>query len=430
MIRLLCAGDLHLGRFPSRAPDVTALSVSNVWRATVDSAREHRVDAMLLTGDVVDASNKFFEAYGALKQGVERLAEADIPTFAVAGNHDFDVLGNLADALPDAFTLLGRGGTWETARLSREGAPGLRLLGWSFPASHVNTSPLETLALEPAEVPTLGLLHTDLDQRQSRYAPVARPDLNDVDVVAWLLGHIHKPSRFPHRDGLILYPGSLQPLDPGEPDMHGPWLLEVYPSGRVTAEQLPLATLHYREQNLNVRGIDTPEDLERHVTITLEEDLRGLVEVQPSLSHVVYRIRLTGHSSLHRDLPGLASRIETDLSVPSGNVMGVVDRVFVETRPEISLDRLAGRQDMMGFLARLLQSLKGNDTPDPLPDDLAPLLRKVHEEARRLASANAYAPLRQQRSLQPPSEADLRRLLREQGWLLLAELLTQQPIDP
>ena len=84
----------------------------------------------------------------------------------------------------------------------------------------------------------------------------------------------------------------------------------------------------------------------------------------------------------------------------------------------------------MGFLARLLQSLKGNDTPDPLPDDLAPLLRKVHEEARRLASANAYAPLRQQRSLQPPSEADLRRLLREQGWLLLAELLTQQPIDP
>ncbi|WP_456429842.1 metallophosphoesterase family protein [Rhodocaloribacter sp.] len=430
MIRLLCTGDLHLGRFPARVPDDASLSVAGVWLDTVDSARERRVDAVLLTGDVVDASNKFFEAYGALRRGLERLAEAGIPVFAVAGNHDFDVLGNLADTLPDTFTLLGRDGTWGTTWLPREGTPVLRLLGWSFPASHVNTSPLETLALEPAEVPTLGLLHTDLDQTQSRYAPVTRQALNDIDVAAWLLGHIHKPTRYPHRDGFLLYPGSLQPLDPGETGQHGPWLLEVYPSGQVTAEQLPLATLRYRERDLDVGGIDTREDLERHVTITLEEDLRGLVEAQPSLSHVVYRLRLTGHTSLHRDLPGLASRIEEDLSVPSGNVTGVVDRVFVHTRPEISLDRLTGRQDMMGFLARLLQSLEGNDTPAPPPDDLAPLLRKVHDEARRLASANAYAPLRQERSLQPPSESDLRRLLREQGWLLLAELLTQQPIDP
>ncbi|WP_457653264.1 metallophosphoesterase family protein [Rhodocaloribacter sp.] len=425
MIRLLCTGDLHLGRFPSRAPDDTALSVSSVWMDTVEAARKQPVDAVLLTGDVVDASNKFFEAYGALRKGVEQLAEAGIPTFAVAGNHDFDVLGNLADALPEAFTLLGRGGTWETAELPREGPPDLRLLGWSFPASHVQTSPLEGLSLEPTETPTLGLLHADLDQPESRYAPVTRAALNDVDVAAWLLGHIHKPARYPHRDGLILYPGSLQPLDPGETGVHGPWVLEVHSSGRVTAEQLPLATLHYCEREVDVGAVDTPEALEPHLAQALEQDLRGRVEAQPSLAHVVYRLRLTGRSRLHRKLPGFAEQIRDELVIPCGNTTGLVDRVIVDTRPQVPLERLTGRSDMLGILARFLQSLEEDDTPA----DLAPLLRDAQHEARRLVASNAYAPLRRERSLQPPSEATLRRMLQEQGLLLLDELLAQQPVD-
>jgi DNA end-binding protein Ku len=65
-ISLLCTGDLHLGRFPTRVPpDVRELSVEHVWKQIVSEAIHRRVDALVLTGDVADRQNAFF-------QGVDR----------------------------------------------------------------------------------------------------------------------------------------------------------------------------------------------------------------------------------------------------------------------------------------------------------------------------------------------------------------------
>src|SRR5690606_3846633 len=88
VVRRLCTDDLHLGRHPSCVPpDARYLSVEAVWHSTVDCAIEHRVDALVLTGDVADDSNQYFEAIGPLRSGIQRLVDAGIPVFAVAGNH-------------------------------------------------------------------------------------------------------------------------------------------------------------------------------------------------------------------------------------------------------------------------------------------------------------------------------------------------------
>ena len=49
----------------SRLPeqlDPAAFGPAAVWKATVDQAIERGVDAVMLTGDIVDKDNKFYEA--------------------------------------------------------------------------------------------------------------------------------------------------------------------------------------------------------------------------------------------------------------------------------------------------------------------------------------------------------------------------------
>ncbi len=135
-LRLLIAGDLHLGRASSRvtAQDASDVTVRAALDHLVDAAIRENADLLCLTGDVADESNRFWEALGPLTRSITRLAEEDIVTLAVSGNHDHDVLPRLADQLdPNAFHLLGRGGNWERYTHEVDGAPALHVDGWSYP---------------------------------------------------------------------------------------------------------------------------------------------------------------------------------------------------------------------------------------------------------------------------------------------------------
>jgi DNA repair exonuclease SbcCD nuclease subunit len=141
------------------------LRAAMAWNRLVDLAIEERVAAVCLSGDIIDEDNKFWEAIGALEHGINRLSSANIRTFVVAGNHDYDVLSRIASHLPrEHFALVGRGGVWERITLNNGADGKLNIDGWSFPGQRVYTSPLESYDL-PADhlVPTLGIVHGDLD---------------------------------------------------------------------------------------------------------------------------------------------------------------------------------------------------------------------------------------------------------------------------
>jgi DNA repair exonuclease SbcCD nuclease subunit len=195
--------------------DIDSLKPTAVWRSFVDTAIERKVDAVVLTGDVVDESNKFFEAYSALQSGIERLTKSDIPVVVVSGNHDFDVLPRLADQIP-GFHLLGRGGQWQDFVLEKDGTSAVRFQGWSFPTRHVSHNPLMGYAAPTDDLPTVGILHCDCDVPTSNYGPVSLAGLRAEGPSAWFLGHVHKPGFLSEGHPLILCPGSLQGLDPSE----------------------------------------------------------------------------------------------------------------------------------------------------------------------------------------------------------------------
>ena len=275
--RLLLIGDIHLGRRPSRIGEGLGLRAEDLspevaWNASVDAAIEGHAHAVLLAGDVVERVEDRFSAFAALEQGLRRLKAAGIPAYAVVGNHDVEALPLLAER-GAGVQLLGVGAErWEKVRIEGDGGALVDLWGWSFRQRVEPVSPLESFPREThreGSTPTLGLLHADLDAKDSKHAPTRRADLEAAGLDAWLLGHVHRPADLSAANP-IGYLGSLSALDPGEPGPHGPWRLEVERDGHLHFEHLPLAPIRYEGLRLDVSQLAADGDLAHALAIELE----------------------------------------------------------------------------------------------------------------------------------------------------------------
>ena len=421
---ILCSGDLHLGRHPSRVDSGDKrFSVTAVWDRIVDAAIDHDVDAVALTGDVVDRDNRYYEALGPLERGIRRLSDRGIRTVAVSGNHDHDVLPLLAEHFDeDDFLLLGSGGNWTRHRLETSDGRSIDFVGWSYPDRHVRRSPIAELDLDTdSETPVVGLLHADLDVPDSRYAPVTTAELDETPVTTWLLGHIHVPTlRKTPAGSQILYPGSPQPLDPTETGVHGPWVVEINRHGESTCRQLPLANLRYESLQIPLDGVETEPEFDRIVTETLRDDLRTLATSTRHLERVVYRLRATGRTALHRRLPDLRHPLVTDLELTFDGVVAGVDELCVETSPDLDLEQLATGHDPPGVLAKLLFEIR----TDEMGDEARALFRTLRKRLKEIHRSNAYAPLRVARTDDEPDDQWLRQQVVTEGMSLLDEMLT------
>jgi len=370
-MRILCTGDLHLGRQASKVPQAAQggggpFSTRAMWHDLVDYAVDEQVDCVALSGDVVDQDNRWFEAVGPLADGLLKLGEAGIDTFAVAGNHDVEVLPKLADSLvSERFHLLGRGGTWEQLEVARDGHRVLRVQGWSFPERYYDKNPLDDYPFtQDADIPTLALLHTDLDAARSRYAPVRREELERQPVALWLLGHIHVPNwreGSPARPG-VLMPGSALAMDPGETGPHGPWLVEIDAAHRATARHVELSRVRYETLDVELDAVDEPGQLESHVTRMVREAVQHWIDEATRLEYVSLRLRLTGRTPFVGDVARNVVPHVNDLELSIGGVRVVVERASDETAPAVDLIELSRAKDPPGELAKLLLELETHTT--------------------------------------------------------------------
>jgi DNA repair exonuclease SbcCD nuclease subunit len=434
-VRIVLTGDLHVGRRPSRVADEGLCRRSSCaagWAEVVELAINERADLVAVSGDLVDRENRFYEAFGPLERGLRRLSEAGIETVAVAGNHDYDVLPKLADQMSATrFRLLGRGGRWERHTVHRDGRPVLHVDGWSFPAEAVLDNPLRggDVPAAPSDgLPALGLVHGDLDAPASRYAPLSLAELRRTCHRFWLLGHIHKPALH-EADGCcsVLYPGSPQGMDPGETGCHGPWLLDVNGQTRLRPRQVATCRVRYEQLNVGVGGASNVDEVRTRVLQALRSNLEPICEQCGPLELVSCRLVLSGRTPLHRQLRRIAADMQGELEIPIGSVTAQIEKIDVEARPAIELQELARGGGPPGALARLLLDLQmGGREPVTavLVDKLVGALGAVWE-------ARPYLPLNYtgdaERPAEPaPDEAKARRVLIDQGLVLLDELLAQK----
>jgi hypothetical protein len=426
-VRVLCTGDIHIGRTASKVPD--AYRCSHAWTTIVELAIAEQVDLLAISGDIVDKENKSFEAIGPLQEGLRRLNDAGIDTVAIAGNHDHDVLPRLSGiAGTNRFHLLGGGGVWERWTLSRNGSPELHVCGWSFPKEHVRENPLPSFVDGTDDgVPVLGLLHAEVGNARSLYAPASFDDLRARRVNFWLLGHIHAPQQFPDTNGCrALYPGSPYAMDPGELGPHGVWMLTFEPGRPIVPELIAISPVRYAQVTIDVTGIDDRDGFLDRLTSelltagTARDDDRSAAH----LAAVSCRIRLTGSSTAHHLIPMWAEQARLDIDpYPAGRVSVYIDEITVDVRPHIPLDQLGRMNDALGATARLIAALDAAVLDPPYAD----LIRRTAAELSSVHAHSGYAGIRGEDSSGPTAD-DARALLRSEGWRLLSALLAQRDV--
>ena len=394
-IRILATADLHLGRPAARIPslDFARQSSEMRWNSIVQRAIREKVDAVALAGDVIEHSNRFFEAVGLFEHGLKQLAEHEIPVYAVAGNHDWDVLPRAVDAVgAKRLHLLGHGGRWESAELSRGGKVVLRFTGWSFPTSHCSINPLVGQPWAPHDgVPTIGILHCDLDQTASRYAPVTRAELMNCPVSVWLLGHVHLPQYIHAAAGpSLLYPGSPQALDPGETGQHGPWIIEISGTSQVTARQLFLSAVRYERVDIDVTGLESLEDVESYAYQTVRDAVQQWENESELLQWLIVRLRFHGRTALGREVEKLSHQLHgEEVRVPYADLRVRIDIVSNDVSANIDLESWKQRKDALGTLANLILQLEsGVASPE-----VSALIDNAHERMESVFSGSTFGLL-------------------------------------
>ena len=423
MISILVIADAHIGRYPSKVPPgEREFAVSTVWNAAVDYAIDHPVDAVALTGDMMDNTNAYFEAIGPLRRGIQQLSDVGIPIFAVAGNHDYDVFPRVVRDVGSAhLVLLGPEGRWSTAPLTVHGRNVAWFTGWSFPSAHYSDSPLSTFQPPQKDEPIIGLVHGDLGARKSEHAPLALRELQDSGASIWLLGHIHKPDYIEAGGTPVLYPGSLQPLDPGEPGIHGPWLVQIDSTGKVSAKQVPLATVQYVTLDINLSE-EKPvvlEDVRSIVTDHIIETTRDLQGANSNLQYVSYRLVLSGKTALHRKL---ATEGLSDLGIYQDDVGGVnasIDQLSINTTPVRDVETIAQFSDPPGTLAKWILELQSPEKGGAASELIN---QTIYDTKEKVLGQTRYSQL-ERMSLE---HSDAKQLLLQQALLLLDTLMAQK----
>nr|AGF93381.1 metallophosphoesterase [uncultured organism] len=424
-IKLLCTADLHLGRHPTRIPeefDSREFSPISVWEKIVKKAINLGVDAVVITGDIIDKENRFFEAFGPLEAGIKKLEKEEVFLFGVAGNHDVEALKKLNQNIDsEYFNLLGLGGEWESKTISKNNQDVLEIIGWSYPRKSFSLNPLKKLDFEAKDYPTLGLIHSELDNPSSNYAPVSREGLQSLGLTCWILGHIHQSFLINNNFSFILNPGSPLPLNPGEPGEHWVWEVTLNSKSDYKIDKHKLNPLQYLKLNIDISSLENIEKITSFISEKLRNQLKNkdfLIENEL----ILVRLILSGSTRLSRDIEVVKESIIEELELNIKGVKILIEKIINKTELNINLEKYTDQQNQMGLLADYINKIKMGET-EKLPQEL---IEKVEKKMWEVYKANAYKPLRSQNEIEPPSSQEIISILEEEGYNILRTLWKQK----
>lgn len=384
-MKLLLTGDIHLGRSSSDLQgDRLDGSAAGAWSRIVDLAISEQVAAVLVSGDLVDAKNRYFEATKPLESGVEKLTDAGIEVVAVAGNHDYNVTPALLRTMAQRglnVRLLGAGGAWERHEI-RQGDDAVRVVGWSFPTDRVSHDPTSGFPVAdlPADgVPTIGLVHGDLDVRDSKYAGLSTSRLESFALHGWLLGHIHARSlRASPGSPWILYPGSPQALDAGEQGPHGAWLVETSAISTQPPRFESLSTVQYVAAELSVSAAASADEVRPTIVAEIQRRIEDLAPAA-SVGLIILDVALTGESSFGEAVREASGELLEEM-IGAPNVEVKVRSVTNRVAPPLALETLVHGK---GIVAALARAIVGIECGDPeLARESTDLMREVMKAVR------------------------------------------------
>ncbi|MFM2028183.1 MAG: exonuclease SbcD [Cyanobacteriota bacterium] len=326
MIKILHLSDIHMGSGFShgRLNPKTGLNTRledfmGSLSLCIDRAIASPVDLVLFGGDAFpDATPPPF-VHEAFASQFRRLADANIPTVLLVGNHDQHSQGNGGVSLSIYRTLAVPGfivgDRLTTHRITtRNGDIQVITLPWLTRATLLTRPETEGLSLsgvnellinrlEPVlegeirqldtSVPTVLLAHLMADRASlgaERFLAVGKGFtvplslLNRPQFEYVALGHVHKHQNLnPSNDPPIVYPGSIDRVDFSEEKEDKGYVLIEVAKGEVKWEFCPLPVRRFRSIEVDVSEAENPQ----------KELLKALkkYDIQEAVIRLVYKIR-------------------------------------------------------------------------------------------------------------------------------------------
>ena len=311
-MKLLHAADLHIDsplRGLERHDDAPMELLRGATRRAMENlvalARDERVDAVLLAGDIYDGDWKDFETALFFRRQLVRLQEAGIPVYLVSGNHDADSQISRTLTYPENVHLFG---THEAETAPPDEDAGFVVHGQGYARRAVT----ENLAAHyPAAVPGLfniGLLHTALNGRDGHdpYAPCSEQELAALGYDYWALGHVHKREEV-SKEPYIVFSGNIQGRHVKEPGPKGCTLITVRP-GRTEVEHRDLDVVRWANLEVDAGGAADLDEACAAAKTALE-----LARRDAGGRPLAARINLVGRSEAHTELWRDRERLAAEL---------------------------------------------------------------------------------------------------------------------
>lgn len=426
-IKILATADLHLGRRSSAVPiEEREGSTKYTWQRIVDWSIQNNVDILVLSGDIIDKDNRYFEAIGPLQTGFDKLNKNGIVVYLVTGNHDYGVLAEITqNNRYENVHLLGKDGKWEKKRYQGDGGA-IQFVGWSFPNEHVREDPLKgfnQLETDPNEV-TIGLLHSEADTPDSKYGPVEINELKNTGTDAWILGHIHKPSKLNKDKPFIAYPGSPHALNSGEQGVHGPLLLEVEGKDNLRVSQIPVSPVRYESLQIKIEPTDNEATLREKLTSALFQQGQELLSELEKIRYLIFDIELKGNSTAVKELENWTDRAIEDYrqELETGTKI-IIRKVTNRVQPAVeNLGELAREKSPAGKLAESIMALEKGETT-PFIDKLT---KEWQRKQQKVNNTGTYFPLRSEKQLPEPNDKLAREYILKECNQLLNTLINTQ----
>ena len=361
-MRFIHASDLHidsplrgLDRYDGAPVERLRSATRSALERLVDKALAERVDFLLLAGDIYDRDWQDFHTGLFFRGQMVRLERAGIRCFIVQGNHDAQGVISRQLTLPSNVTVFSS----RAAQTIRLDDLSVAIHGRSFPEREVNE---DLVPSYPPPVPgffNIGLLHTSLTGRAGHdtYAPTDLPTLVAKGYDYWALGHVHARevlNELPR----IVFCGNLQGRHAKETGAKGCELVTVE-AGRVEAEFIALDVVRWSQLSVPLDGVDRLESLNEAFARALEPVLAGTTD----RLHAV-RVTLTGSTELHRleaAQPGTLAAAMHAAAQDIGTAEIWIEQVRLDLSTPLDRARAAQRQDAVGELVRLVDTIAGDD---------------------------------------------------------------------
>lgn len=301
-------------------------AIAESYDRLIRAALAHKVDFVVLAGDMFDTSKPSFDDHMGFFEGLARLDEAGIPTFLVTGNHDpYTTWAKDLDLFPPSARLLGIDGP-EFALFEKDGEPlcliaGRSYFNQSWPADRdiaeglTRDAAIQALSAEDpgaGQAPfAIGIIHTGLDFDPNK-APTSEADLLVRGMDYWACGHLHRQLIRPNAaDPRIVFPGCIQGRSVKEVGPRGALLVELV-SGEVPhLEFVPTASVVLESFEVDVSGCATLDDLVRRIQAQFFQ-----ANAQAHCEDMIARVTLCGQTPLYGYLcqPAVLERLRRQLS--------------------------------------------------------------------------------------------------------------------